>query len=57
MGLDNWGEDVVANRRGSSIYFDTDASTTPLRATLVSGATNSTPTTVNSIIVSLMIDI
>ena len=51
--LDNWGEDVVANRRGSSIYyFDTDASTTPLRATLVSGATNSTPTTVNSIIVS-----
>ena len=51
--LDNWGEDVVANRRGSSIYFfDTDASATPLRATLVSGATNSTPTTVNSIIVS-----
>ena len=51
--LDNFGEDVVANRRGSSIYFyDTDASTVPLRATLVSGATNSTPTTVNSIIVS-----
>ena len=51
--LDNFGEDVVANRRGSSIYFyDTDASATPLRATLVSGATNSTPTTVNSIIVS-----
>ena len=51
--LDNWGEDVVANRRGSSIYFfDTDASTSPTRATLVSGATNSTPTTVNSIIVS-----
>ncbi len=51
--LDNWGEDVVANRRGSSIYFfDTDASTSPTRATLVSGATNSTPTTVNSIVVS-----
>lgn len=51
--LDNWGEDVLANRRGGSIYFfDTDASATPLRATLVSGATNSTPTTVNSIIVS-----
>ena len=51
--LDNFGEDVVANRRGSSIYlYDTDASATPLRATLVSGATNSTPTTVNSIIVS-----
>ena len=51
--LDNWGEDVVANRRKGSIYYwDTDASTTPLRATKVSGATNSTPTTVNSIIVS-----
>ena len=51
--LDNWGEDVIANRRKSSIYyFDTDASTTPLRATLVSGATNSTPTTVDSIVVS-----
>ena len=51
--LDNWGEDIVANRRKGSIYYwDTDASTTPLRATLVSGATNSTPTTVNSVIVS-----
>ena len=51
--LDNWGEDVVANRRKGSIYYwDTDASTTPLRATKVSGATNSTPTTVDSIIVS-----
>jgi len=29
--LDNWGEDVVANRRKGSIYYwDTDASTTPL---------------------------
>ena len=51
--LDNFGEDVIANRRGGSIYrYDTDASSTPARATLVSGATNSTPTTVNSIIVS-----
>ena len=51
--LDNWGEDVVANRRKGSIYYwDTDASTTPLRATKVSGSTNSTPTTVDSIIVS-----
>ena len=51
--LDNWGEDIIANRRKGSIYYwDTDASTTPLRATLVSGATNSTPTTVDSIIVS-----
>ena len=51
--LDNWGEDVVANRRGSSIYhWDADASTSPVRSVLVSGATNSTPTTVNSIIVS-----
>ena len=51
--LDNWGEDIVANRRKGSIYYwDTDASTTPLRATLVSGATNSAPTTVNSVIVS-----
>ena len=51
--LDNWGEDVIANRRRGTIYYwDADASTTPLRATKVSGATNSTPTTVNSIIVS-----
>ena len=51
--LDNWGEDIVANRRKGSIYYwDTDASTTPLRAVKVSGATNSTPTTVDSIIVS-----
>ena len=51
--LDNWGEDVVANRRGGTIYYwDADASTTPLRATKVSGTTNSTPTTVNSIVVS-----
>jgi len=51
--LDNWGEDIVANRRGGTIYyFDTDASTSPIRAVKVSGATNSTPTTVDSVIVS-----
>ena len=51
--LDNFGEDVIANRRKGTIYYwDADASTTPLRAVKVSGATNSTPTTVNSIIVS-----
>ena len=51
--LDNWGEDVLANRKGGCIYyFDTDASVVPVRAVKVSGATNSTPTTVNSIIVS-----
>ena len=51
--LDNWGEDVLANRRKGTIYFfDTDASTVPTRAVKVSGATNSTPTTVNSILVS-----
>jgi len=51
--LDNWGEDVIANRRKGSIYvWDADASTTPIRAALVSGATDSTPTTVDSIVVS-----
>ena len=51
--LDNWGEDVLANRRKGSIYFfDVDASTTPIRAAKVSGATNSTPTTVDAVIVS-----
>jgi len=51
--LDNWGEDVIANRRKGTIYFfDTDVSTSPVRAVKVSGATNSTPTTVDSILVS-----
>ena len=32
--LDNWGDDVVANRNGGNIYyFDSDASTVPIRAT------------------------
>ena len=47
--LDNYGEDVVANRRGGTIYyFDSDASTSPVRAAAVTNA----PTTVNSVIVS-----
>ena len=51
--LDNFGEDIIAVRRGGTIFqFDTDASVVPVRATKVSGGTNSTPTTVNSIIVS-----
>ena len=47
--LDNYGEDVVANRRGGTIYyFDSDASTSPVRAAAVTNA----PSTVNSVIVS-----
>ena len=47
--LDNFGEDVIANRRKGAIYYwDADASTTPLRATII----NNSPTTVDSIIVS-----
>jgi hypothetical protein len=47
--MDNWGEDVVATRRGSNIfYFDTDASVTPERAYVVTAA----PTINNFIIVS-----
>jgi len=47
--LDNWGDDVVANRNGGNIfYFSSDASTTPERATSVT----SSPIFVNSIVVS-----
>jgi hypothetical protein len=47
--LDNWGEDVVANRSGSNIfYFDSDASVSPTRATSVT----TSPVSSNSIIVS-----
>ena len=47
--LDNWGEDVILNRKGGNIYyFDVDASTTPTRATSVT----TSPVSVNSIIVS-----
>ena len=47
--FDNWGEDVVGNRRGSNIfYFDSDSSTTPERATSIT----TSPISVNHIIVS-----
>ena len=47
--LDNWGEDVIANKRGTNIfYFDSDASTTPIRATSIT----TSPISVNSVIVS-----
>ena len=45
----NLGEDVIANRSGTNIfYFDSDASTTPVRATSIT----TSPISVNSIIVS-----
>ena len=47
--MDNWGEDVLLNRRGSNIfYFETALSTTPMRATTVT----TSPLSVNSVIVS-----
>jgi len=47
--FDNWGEDVIGNRRGSNIfYFDSDAATTPQRATSIT----TSPISVNHIIVS-----
>ena len=47
--MDNWGEDVLLNRRGSNIfYFETALSTTPMRATTVT----TSPISVNSVIVS-----
>ena len=47
--LDNWGDDVVANRNGSNIYyFNSDASTVPVRATSIT----TSPISVNSIVVS-----
>ena len=47
--LDNWGDDVVANRNGGNIYyFDSDASTIPIRATSIT----TSPISVNSIVVS-----
>ena len=47
--FDNWGEDVVANRRGGGIfYYDSDASTSPTRVTSVT----TSPVSVNSLIVS-----
>ena len=47
--LDNWGDDVIANRNGGNIfYFDSDASTVPIRATSIT----TSPISVNSIVVS-----
>ena len=47
--MDNWGEDVLLNRRGSNIfYFETALSTTPMRATTVT----TSPVSVNSLLVS-----
>ena len=47
--LDNWGDDVIANRSGSNIfYFNSDASTVPIRATSIT----TSPISVNSIVVS-----
>jgi len=47
--LDNWGNDVIANRNGGNIYyFDSDASTVPIRATSIT----TSPISVNSIVVS-----
>jgi len=47
--LDNWGTDVVLNRRGSNIfYFNTAASASPIRATSVT----TSPVSVLSVIVS-----
>jgi len=47
--LDNWGEDVIANRKGSNIfYFNTPETGDPPRATAVT----TSPVSVNSIVVS-----
>ena len=47
--LDNCGDDVLANRNGSNIYyFNSDASTVPIRATSIT----TSPISVNSIVVS-----
>ena len=47
--LDNWGDDVIANRNGGNIfYFNSDASTVPIRATSIT----TSPISVNSIVVS-----
>jgi len=47
--MDNWGEDLLAVRRGSELfYWDADASVTPQRATIVA----TSPSKINSIVVS-----
>ena len=51
--LDNFGEDVIAVRRGGTIYdLIRRCFCNTRKSNKVSGATNSTPTTVTSIIVS-----
>ena len=47
--MDNWGEDIIANRRGNGIYYyDIDASSTPSRVAWVTA--NDTPSQVRSIL-------
>jgi len=47
--MDNWGEDLLAVRRGSELFhWDADASATPQRADIVSTG----PSKINSIVVS-----
>ena len=46
--IDNWGEDLVACRRGGRIYYFDSSDTTPERATLISAS----PTATNYIVVS-----
>jgi len=47
--MDNWGEDLLAVRRGSELFhWDADASATPQRANIVS----TSPSKINSIVVS-----
>jgi|TARA_A100000172_G_scaffold80647_1_gene70801 hypothetical protein len=49
--LDNWGEDIIANRSGSNIfYWDSDSSTIPGEVHATSITTS--PISVNSILVS-----
>jgi len=49
--LDNWGEDIIANRSGSNIfYWDSDSSTIPGQVHATSITTS--PISVNSILVS-----
>ena len=47
--LDNWGEDIMANRRGNGIYYyNVDASSTPQRAAWVTAG--DAPTNVRTIL-------
>ena len=46
--IDNWGEDLVACRRGGRIYYFDSSDTTPERAALISAS----PTATNYIVVS-----